>query len=149
MVGKPAFAYHGGMNVSRREFLAGAAAAGACAMCGCVIANPALTFDAAADGTLPIPPALARAGDQIKVRIPGIDDPVLVWKTEDGYGAASVTCTHRGSEVSFVAARGTLDCPSHGSRFNADGSVLHGPAKRPLASYRAEASRGILTIAKK
>ncbi|MFF0273915.1 FAD-dependent oxidoreductase [Streptomyces sp. NPDC004330] len=41
-------------------------------------------------------------------------------------------CTHRGCELGFDETEGTWECPCHGSRFAADGSVLQGPATRPL-----------------
>src|SRR6266566_4496690 len=47
--------------------------------------------------------------------------------------AVSRTCTHEGCTVLVPAAPGqTLDCPCHGSRFTTSGSVVNGPAARPL-----------------
>jgi Rieske Fe-S protein len=45
----------------------------------------------------------------------------------------SAICTHQGCTVSKVAD-GTIDCPCHGSKFNLDGTVAHGPAATPLAT---------------
>ena len=43
-------------------------------------------------------------------------------------------CSHLGCSISFNQTAGSFDCPCHGSRFNLDGSVLHGPAQAPLSN---------------
>ena len=126
------------MKLTRREFIATTAASAGClATAGCMITNPAPTFEAGDDGTLPLPQALSQPGAQVKVRLVGVDQPILVWSTSEGLAATSVICTHRGCEVAFNAEANTLDCPCHGSRFHPDGTVLRGPARKALQAYKA------------
>ncbi len=43
-------------------------------------------------------------------------------------------CTHLGGLLHWNDAERSWDCPLHGSRFAPDGSVLEGPASRPLSA---------------
>ena len=64
------------------------------------------------------------------------DVPALLWHTPQGFGALSLVCTHLGCTVEQF--EGGLSCPCHGSRYSADGSVLQGPAQKPLRKLRVE-----------
>ncbi|HJR46365.1 MAG TPA: FAD-dependent oxidoreductase [Actinomycetota bacterium] len=58
---------------------------------------------------------------------------VAVYKEEDGtLRGLSAVCTHLACIVHFNNAERSWDCPCHGSRFDLDGNVLHGPAVKPL-----------------
>ncbi len=60
--------------------------------------------------------------------------------------ALSAICTHSGCESLYTASSMTLDCPCHGSQFSLSGSVLRGPARRPLMTYAATLSGTTITI---
>ena len=59
---------------------------------------------------------------------------VAAYRDADGaLHTVSATCTHMGCLVSWNKGERSWDCPCHGSRFDCDGKVLHGPAVAPLA----------------
>ena len=52
--------------------------------------------------------------------------------------AVSRECTHQGCLVGLpVAPSLIMNCPCHHSRFRADGTLVQGPADRPLPAYPA------------
>jgi Rieske Fe-S protein len=62
------------------------------------------------------------------------DDKTAVSRDDDGtVYAVSAICSHLGCVVRWNDAESTWDCPCHGSRFARDGSVLQGPATKPLS----------------
>jgi Rieske Fe-S protein len=62
-----------------------------------------------------------------------VGDIVITQPAAGDFKGFSATCTHNGCTLNKVAD-GAIDCPCHGSKFNLDGSVARGPAKKPLKS---------------
>jgi len=63
------------------------------------------------------------------------DEQIAVWRDDSGVlHGVSAACTHMGCIVTWNNADRTWDCPCHGSIFQADGEVIHGPAIQPLAA---------------
>lgn len=54
-----------------------------------------------------------------------------IYSHPDGLYAISAVCTHLGCIVA-AQEEGGFFCPCHGSRFDAEGNVVGGPAPRPL-----------------
>ncbi len=62
------------------------------------------------------------------------------------FKAFTAVCTHQGCTVVDVK-NGTINCPCHGSRFSvADGSVVNGPASRPLREISVSVSGTDITL---
>lgn len=58
---------------------------------------------------------------------------VALYRDADGnLTRLSAACTHMGCVVAWNDGELSWDCPCHGSRFRPDGSVIRGPAVRPL-----------------
>ncbi|HYH27540.1 MAG TPA: FAD-dependent oxidoreductase [Actinomycetota bacterium] len=75
-----------------------------------------------------------RPGEAAIVRLGG--RRVAAYRSEDGkLSACSARCTHMGCLVRWNGEERTWDCPCHGSRYDTEGRVLHGPATRDLERY--------------
>jgi glycine/D-amino acid oxidase-like deaminating enzyme/nitrite reductase/ring-hydroxylating ferredoxin subunit len=58
---------------------------------------------------------------------------IAVYRDEDGMiHRMSAACVHLGCIVTWNAAEKTWDCPCHGSRYDANGAVINGPANSDL-----------------
>ena len=48
----------------------------------------------------------------------------------------AIRCPHLGCSIQLQQASRNFQCPCHGSQFNLDGGVTHGPAVAPLSSLK-------------
>ena len=62
--------------------------------------------------------------------------PATLLSTREGFTALSLTCTHLGCTVE--PWENGYQCPCHGSRYDANGTVQRGPARLPLRRLRVE-----------
>ena len=62
------------------------------------------------------------------------DVPALLIQPQNGFSALSLVCTHLGCTVE--QKDNGFTCPCHGSRYEANGNVTHGPANKPLRPVR-------------
>jgi cytochrome b6-f complex iron-sulfur subunit len=140
---------------SRRELLQGlgVAAIGALVVAGCGQQGSSLsTATSASCGTgecIDLTDAanqpLTAAGGAMLVDMAG--DTIMVVRVSDTQVVAlSAICTHAGCSMDYVAGQKVLDCPCHGSQFAMDGSVLRGPAVRPVRVYRVTLASNMITV---
>jgi nitrite reductase/ring-hydroxylating ferredoxin subunit len=113
---------------TRRHFLtvlAGAAAAGAC---GGGSASPAAFGDVSAGNVSDV-----AVGSLMLVG----SEPVMLGRDAGGLYAMTSTCTHQGCDVEPFGSGSstTVRCPCHGSQFDRNGAVVHGPASSPLTHF--------------
>ncbi|MGV0024872.1 Rieske 2Fe-2S domain-containing protein [Phormidesmis priestleyi] len=103
-------------------------------------------FNSRCKDYLPGVSALDLQGKQIRVDtlvtkpnqpipVKGLSDPVYLVVTQNAklaeYAIRPV-CTHLGCTVEWKSDRQQFVCPCHGSRYDAQGRVTNGPAKRSL-----------------
>jgi cytochrome b6-f complex iron-sulfur subunit len=135
--------------VDRKEFLATlgiGAVAVVCSSCltGCNAGDQGPTGPSNVDFTLdlsdPAYSGLVAAGGSF------VSNGVIIAHTSTGYIAVSAACTHQGTTVQYDSPNNNFHCPAHGSIFSTSGSVLRGPAGRPLTKYNVSLNGTSLRI---
>src|SRR5512142_1094577 len=124
-------------QVSRRDFF-NEVAAGALGVA--VTGATIVTIKYLSPNVLFEPPTRFRVGAPDDFPIDSVtyfqDQKVFIVRTKDGgFFAETAVCTHLGCITQWNPEVGQVQCPCHGSKFNRDGSVEHGPAPKPLPHF--------------
>jgi Rieske Fe-S protein len=138
----------------RRSLLIGTAATagGALALSACSVSPSGSTTVPAVPGSSAPPGRPFRIGKLSEVNVGSAATgkangrTVVIFRPENRKVVAyDATCTHAGCSV---APAGTnFECPCHGSTFNGtDGSVITGPARRPLMPLTAAIDGDWITV---
>ncbi|MGZ4777771.1 MAG: QcrA and Rieske domain-containing protein [Thermoanaerobaculia bacterium] len=120
-------------EVSRRDFFT-TVGVGACAVA--IAGSAVATLDYLDPKVLFEPPTSFIAGTPLDyaegvVRF-NKEKKAFVVGTSNGVYAISAVCTHLGCIARYKSDERVIACPCHGSRFDIEGNVVHGPAPRPL-----------------
>jgi len=140
-------------KISRRSFLGHTALVVLPALCGgCKDDRSAVvSLPFVANNAIVIPldgyPELAEVGGSIVGQADGLANPIVIVHVEAGrFAVLDAICTHMHCTVAYNALNLTLDCPCHNSSYEVDGTVIAGPAPRPLRAYAASSDGADLTI---
>ena len=75
------------------------------------------------------------------------DKVVVTQPTAGDFKAFSAVCTHQGCVVAEIKGQ-DIDCTCHGSRFSiTDGSVVNGPATKPLEPLKVSVQGDNISVA--
>ena len=90
---------------------------------------------------------LKQTGGAVKISDPrDKKNPIIVVRiSETRVAAFSSKCSHWGCELP-LPVDGVIKCHCHGSVFNAEGKVTHGPAKKDLAAFKTTLNGTVITI---
>ena len=64
-----------------------------------------------------------------------LDQQVYIVRMTEGFYAVSAVCTHLGCITQWKPEDNLIECPCHGSKFRRSGTVVVGPAPRPLPHF--------------
>lgn len=139
-------------ELSRRQVIAGTGAVlAAGAVAGCSVygkknEEPSVTVATSAGQSAPANAVASTS--QVPVGsglIVGDKGVVVTQLTAGDFKGLSSTCTHAGCTVAEISDN-LIHCPCHGSAFNLDGTVAHGPAAKPLPAKNVSVSGDFVVL---
>lgn len=150
---QPTAAADGPRNVTRRGFLLGLLA-GAGGALAAVLGFAGYRWFTTLDDDPPDWQAVGAPddfplGETLPVLVEQPAGAHLVWLRRiepELFIAFSSSCTHLGATVDWFPMRRMFECPVHGGRFRADGTVEAGPPPRPLDRHAVRIVDGQVTI---
>lgn len=104
---------------------------------GVTVANNVITID------LEVATALAEEGGWTLIPQSRV---LLVNTGSNNLNALTSVCTHSACDRNWTFANNRFTCTCHGSRFGTDGSLVNGPATRPLRTYPVSRNGNIVTV---
>lgn len=123
-------------QTTRRDFL-NEITLGALGIAG--LGSVAVTYQYFSPNVLFEPSTTFRAGNPDLYPVNSVtflqDQLVYVVRTAAGFYAVSAVCTHLGCVTQWKSDAGMIACPCHGSKFQANGTKIEGPAPRPLPHF--------------
>jgi Rieske Fe-S protein len=122
--------------IPRRDFL-NEITLGALGIAG--LGSVAVTYQFFSPNVLFEPSPTFRAGNPDLYPVRSVtflqDQQVYIVRMPEGFYAVSAVCTHLGCVTQWKPDAGMIACPCHGSKFQADGAKIEGPAPRPLPHF--------------
>jgi cytochrome b6-f complex iron-sulfur subunit len=123
-------------EITRRDFL-NEITLGALGIAG--LGSVAVTYQFFSPNVLFEPPTTFRAGNPDLYPVHSVtflqDQQVYIVRMPEGFYAVSAVCTHLGCVTQWKPEAEMIACPCHGSKFQADGTKIEGPAPRPLPHF--------------
>lgn len=138
-------------TISRRSFIQSSALVVLPTLCAGCTDDPLVALPPVANRAIAVPlerfPDLMRVGGSIVGTAAGYPNPIVIARVrDDTFAALDAICTHMRCTVAYNALNLTLDCPCHGSTYEVTGTVIGGPAPRPLTTFTAQSDGTTLTI---
>lgn len=105
--------------------------------------------DAAGRVTADLTAAPLAIGGSVRIDVPGLPLPlVLVRVTDRHHTACTGACPEDASDLLWSGPQDVLWCPSCGSRWRLDGSLMRGPATGTLVSWNALVLEGVARLSR-